>query len=257
MPDVVSGSLTFVAGWWARDIIGAGKLPLLLTLVSFIVTFLVTRTITRLIRSGRGPFRNNVSNTGTHIHHSVPGVVLLVAGSFTSIGAQGNIGKCVAAVLVGLGVSLVLDEFALLLHLRDVYWTQEGQTSVAVVSLAAASLMFALIGYSPVGVARIDSTELTVRITGIASVAVNAALLVVCLRKGKFATTVLGIFIPFVALVGSLRLARPTSPWARKRYSRVRMAAAVRRQQQFDDHWGAWARAVADFVAGRPSQPRR
>jgi hypothetical protein len=48
--------------WWPRDVIAAGKLPLML---SFVVTFASTRTITRLIRDGRVPFRN-VTADGTH-----------------------------------------------------------------------------------------------------------------------------------------------------------------------------------------------
>ena len=42
--------------WWHRDVIAAGKLPLMLCFVSFVVAFVSTRTITRLIRDGRGPF---------------------------------------------------------------------------------------------------------------------------------------------------------------------------------------------------------
>jgi hypothetical protein len=71
--------------WWHRDVIAAGKLPLMLCFVSFVVTFVSTRTITRLIRDGRGPFRN-VTAGGTHVHHSVPGIILLMIGAFTAVG---------------------------------------------------------------------------------------------------------------------------------------------------------------------------
>jgi hypothetical protein len=57
--------------WWHRDVIAAGKLPLMLCFVSFVVTFVSTRTITRLIRDGRGPFRN-VTAGGTHVHTPCP-----------------------------------------------------------------------------------------------------------------------------------------------------------------------------------------
>ena len=66
--------------WWHRDVIAADKLPLMLCFVSFVVTFVSTRAITRMIRDGRGPFRN-VTADGTHIHHSVPGIVLLMVGA--------------------------------------------------------------------------------------------------------------------------------------------------------------------------------
>ena len=66
-----------MASWWQRDVIAAGKLPLMLCFLAFVVTFAATRTITRMIRDGRGPFRNQVTASGTHIHHSVPGSILL------------------------------------------------------------------------------------------------------------------------------------------------------------------------------------
>ena len=69
-----------------RDVIAAGKLPLGLCFLAFVVTFVFTRTITRLIRDGRGPFRNNVTASGTHVHHAVPGLILLIVGAFTAIG---------------------------------------------------------------------------------------------------------------------------------------------------------------------------
>ncbi len=67
-----------MASWWHRDMIAPGKLPLMLCFLAFVVTFVVTRTITRMIRDGRGPFRNHVTASGTHIHHSVPGIILLI-----------------------------------------------------------------------------------------------------------------------------------------------------------------------------------
>ena len=62
--------------WWQRDIIDPGKLPLLVCFAAFVITFLTTRGITRAIRAGRGPF-HNISEGGTHVHHAVPGIVLL------------------------------------------------------------------------------------------------------------------------------------------------------------------------------------
>jgi hypothetical protein len=119
-----------VTNWWHRDIIAAGKLPLMLCFLAFVVTFLLTRTITRMIRDGRGPFHNQVTGSGTHIHHSVPGLILLIVGAFTAVGGPDQIGwRSFAGICVGIGVSLVLDEFALILHLQDVYWSGEGQRS--------------------------------------------------------------------------------------------------------------------------------
>ena len=89
--------------------------------------------VTRLIRAGKGPFRN-VSPGGMHIHHVVPGVVLTVIGGFGAVGSgTRGIGAAICAVIFGIGAGLVLDEFALILHLDDVYWTEQGRQSVEVV----------------------------------------------------------------------------------------------------------------------------
>jgi hypothetical protein len=114
--------------WWHRDILAADKLPLMLCFLAYVVTFLVTRAITRLIRDGKGPFKNQVTASGTHVHHAVPGLILLITGAFVSVGTNGLLWPSVAAVLIGIGVSLVLDEFALILHLSDVYWSAEGRS---------------------------------------------------------------------------------------------------------------------------------
>lgn len=125
--------------WWQQDVVDAGKWPLMLCFLAFVTTFLATRGITRLIRAGRGPFRNLVTSSGTHIHHSVPGIILLIVGAFIAVATAGlGVWFGIAAVMIGAGVSLVLDEFALILHLEDVYWTNEGRLSVNLVSLTAA-----------------------------------------------------------------------------------------------------------------------
>ena len=145
--------------WWYRNIIEPGKLPLLLALASFVLTFLVTRVITRLIRAGKGPFRN-LTPGGMHVHHVVPGVALMVVGGFIAIASgRRGFGAGTAAVLFGMGVGLVLDEFALILHLDDVYWTEEGRKSVEIVVLTVALVALILGGFLPFGVNELTANE--------------------------------------------------------------------------------------------------
>ncbi|CAO5238725.1 hypothetical protein [Frankia sp. AgKG'84/4] len=73
--------------WWDRDIEGAHKLPLMLSFIAFVLTFAITRTVARLIRAGRGPFHDNVTTSGVHVHHAIPGIVLLTVGAFMAVGA--------------------------------------------------------------------------------------------------------------------------------------------------------------------------
>jgi hypothetical protein len=245
-----------VAGWWHRDVIDAGKLPLMLCFLAFVLTFVITRTITRMIRDGRGPFHNHVTGGGVHVHHAVPGLCLLIVGAFTAVGAPHALGwRALAGIIVGVGVSLVLDEFALILHLQDVYWTGEGELSVQVVSLTAACLGLALVGFSPFGVQHVDGVELSVRLSAAAVLAVDGILAVVCALKGKYRCALFGIFLPPVGVVGALRLARPKSVWARHNYGEKRLGEAKRRAADFDRHWRPVQTDWDDFIGGRPSLP--
>ncbi len=92
-------------------------LPLLFVSISIVVTFLVTR----LIRAGKGPSKDNVSEGGVHAHHAVYGIFALLAGAVMNTAAESSVFRVLGAILIGAGASLILDEFALILHLRDVY----------------------------------------------------------------------------------------------------------------------------------------
>ncbi|MGW0880944.1 hypothetical protein [Streptomyces sp. NPDC002671] len=240
--------------WLQRNIIEPGKLPLLLALTAFVLTFAVTRVITRLIRAGKGPF-GNVKAGGLHIHHVVPGVLLTVIGGFGAVAAgRQGVGGAVSAVLFGMGAGLVLDEFALILHLHDVYWTEEGRKSVEVVVLTAALVGLLLAGFSPFGVNDLSQEELQSRGTVISNIAVNFLFSVIALSKGKARLAVFGVVVPLVALVGAVRLARPGSPWARRFYDnrpRARAKAALRAYRH-DRRWARPRRALQDWIGGKP-----
>ncbi len=244
-----------MASWFQREIIDNDRLALLLCFVAFIVTFVSTRVITRLIRAGRGPFKNNVAGGGLHIHHAVPGVILLVVGAFLSVGSGSDVPWAeIAAVLIGVGTSLVLDEFALILHLQDVYWADEGRISVEMVSLAVACMGLALVGVSPANFSGDPQDNATIGAT-IAGIVVHLTLIVVCVLKGKYKWALFGTFIPVVSVIGAVRMARPTSQWAKRRYSTERLAKAQLRAERMDARWGGLFDWVSDFVAGKPSEP--
>jgi hypothetical protein len=69
-----------------------------------------------MIRAGKGPFRDNVTPDGVHLHHAVYGIASLTVGAVVALGATSTFWRSVAGILVGAGMSLVLDEFALILH---------------------------------------------------------------------------------------------------------------------------------------------
>ncbi|MFI8432483.1 hypothetical protein ACIGJO_01825 [Streptomyces sp. NPDC079020] len=242
--------------WWYTNITEPGKLPLLLALSAFVLTFAVTRTITRMIRAGKGPFRN-ITPGGVHIHHVVPGVVLSVVGGFGAVasGRQG-VTAGVFAVIFGVGAGLVLDEFALILHLDDVYWTEEGRRSVEVVVLTASLVLLVLAGFSPLGVDDVSGDEQQSRLSVILSVMINFCFVLIALFKGKARMAVVGTLVPFVALIGAIRLARPTSLWARRFYrNRHRARArAVLRAYHHDVRWAGPRRRFQDLIGGAPDR---
>ncbi|MEQ6026350.1 hypothetical protein SOM70_27665 [Streptomyces salinarius] len=240
--------------WWQRNIMEPGKLPLLLALTAFVLTFAVTRVITRLIRAGKGPF-GNVKAGGVHVHHVVPGIVLTVVGGFAAVaGGRHGFGSAVAAVVFGMGAGLVLDEFALILHLDDVYWSEAGRKSVEVVVLTAALVGLVLAGFTPFGVDGVSQDELQDRANVIATVAGNFLFSLLALAKGKARLAIFGVIVPVIALVGAVRLARPGSPWARRFYAgRPRARAKARlRAYRHDRRWSGPRRAVQDWIGGRP-----
>ncbi|MFJ6013336.1 hypothetical protein [Streptomyces sp. NPDC092952] len=242
--------------WFDRNIVEPGKLPLLLALAAFVLTFAVTRVITRMIRAGKGPFRNFTPG-GLHIHHVVPGVVLSVVGGFGAV-ASGRHGATagICAVIFGMGAGLVLDEFALIVHLDDVYWTEEGRRSVEVVALTAALVMLVLAGFSPLGVNEVSSDEQQGRLGVLLTVAVNFCFVLIALFKGKARLAVVGTLVPFVALVAAVRLARPASAWAKRCYrGRPRARArALLREYHHDVRWAGPERRLQDLIGGAPDR---
>ncbi|MER5813243.1 hypothetical protein ABT143_34550 [Streptomyces sp. NPDC002033] len=245
-----------MGAWWYRNILEPGKLPLLLALSAFVLTFAVTRVITRMIRAGKGPFRN-VTPGGLHVHHAVPGVILMTLGGFTAIaGGRSGWGTCLAAALFGMGTGLVLDEFALILHLSDVYWSKEGTISVEVVILTSALASLLLCGFLPLGVDGLTPDEEQSRLTVMATVVVNLMVAVVALFKGKPRMAVLGMIVPLIALFAAVRLARPASPWARRFYRRRPKARArsLKRAYHHDRRWSVLRRRVDYLIGGAPSR---
>ncbi|MDQ1039146.1 hypothetical protein QFZ75_005562 [Streptomyces sp. V3I8] len=246
--------------WWTRNIIEPGKLPLLLALASFVLTFVITRMVVRLIRAGKGPF-GNVKAGGLHIHHVVPGVVLTVIGGFGAVGSDRHgFGSAVFAVVFGAGAGLVLDEFALILHLDDVYWSEEGRKSVEVVVVTAALVGLMLGGFLPFGVNGLTQDELHGRVGVVLSVGLNFLLALLTLSKGKARMAVFGVIVPLVALVGAVRLARPVSPWARRFYRRRPRARARARLRAYhhDRRWAGPRRRLQDLIGGKPDpEPAR
>jgi hypothetical protein len=244
-----------------RDhILVPGKQPLLLLFLSFILTFLAIRVSVRMIRAGVSWWPGNINRGGLHIHHVVFGVALMTVAGVASFApfSSALLWRSVSAAAFGVGAALVLDEFALILHLDDVYWTEEGRRSVDAVFLGVALMGLLVLGAAPFGVDDIAPEERTGRWDITLTVLFNTLLVIITLAKGKIWTGLIGILTPLVALVGAVRLARPSSPWARRFY-RVdsrKLRRASRRELRWHGRGTTARRWPADRVAGKPHLSR-
>lgn len=207
----------------------SGRTALMFMLVAFVATFVLTRLVVRLIRSGRGPF-GNVSVDGLHIHHLVPGIFLmLIASCAVFVLVPHGLVRDLLAGLFGTGAALTLDEFALWLHLDDVYWSEEGRKSVDAVVFVAGLGVLGLVASNPLARSPGEGTLFFVGF-----LALNLGFALVAVLKGRLLLGVGGAVIPFLALYPALRLARPGSLWFRRVYPEGsdKQAKALRRARR-------------------------
>jgi hypothetical protein len=254
-----------MSGWFQQQIVHTGRLPLFCFFVAFVVGFGFIRLSVRLIRAQVRWWPGNISTGNVHVHHMVFGVVLMVIGGVAELAAplQSLPWRAGPAALFGLGAALVLDEFALILHLRDVYWTNEGRVSVDAVFVAAGVTALLLLGVSPVGVKNVADYQRLLPASAGAVVTLHVTLAAlfllasVTLLKGKPWTGLFGLFIPPLFIVGAIRLARPGSPWARWCYRGRpgKLARADRREQRLRRPVIEAKIWVQDLLAGRHVQP--
>lgn len=113
-------------------------------LAGFLSSFALVRLSTWGVRDRWGPFRN-VSIGGRHIHHFVPGILLAFGAGTAALLSENDQVEQRLALPLGAGIGLTFDEAALLLDLRDVYWTREGLLSIQLSLGATAILSIAIL----------------------------------------------------------------------------------------------------------------
>jgi hypothetical protein len=241
----------FVPGY-QRHIVTTGKEPLLLLILSFLITFALTRLYTRLARA-RGWGSGSVH--GVHLHHMVVGILIVLSSGLVAIAVwPSGLGRSVIAIFFGAGAALTLDEFALSLYLKDVYWSPEGRSSIdaTVMGVMLAALLF--VGVSPFGIRETNAGPRWV-VSGF--IALHIVLATVTFLKGKLMLGLLSIFVTVAGLIGAFRLAKPRSPWAKWFYRRS-PAKLERSHRRFDEHPG-WIQRLdkwfVDLIGGAPSPP--
>ncbi len=127
----------------------ASQQSALFSWLAFTTVFGAVRGVTHAIKAGKGPFRN-LSLGGEHLHHYMWGIGMLAGvGAVAVRGTEELRRHPVTAVAYGGGLALIVDEFALLLDLKDVYWAKQGRISVDV-AISASSLVATYFAALPV-----------------------------------------------------------------------------------------------------------
>jgi hypothetical protein len=136
MSDSLGGRLRHTAG----EHLDYRRITSLRLLLSFVITFGIVRIITYTIHVDRGPFHDIVTGGGLHIHHYVWGIALVLVSGFLALNVDQARWHPLLAIPFGIGAALIVDEFALLLNLRDVYWARQGRWSVDLAIIVSALL---------------------------------------------------------------------------------------------------------------------
>ena len=202
-----------------RQIQVPGKETHFLILIAFVCSFAFIRGSAHMIRAQVSWWPGNVeTKTGTHIHHMFWGILLLMVMGYVGIATRiPDPWFELVAIGFGIGMGLTLDEFALWLNLKDVYWQQKGRQSIDAVIVATGLLVIALLGLQ----FWIDVYDAVLVLAGLdrgnAVIAIpiqliGVVLAIVCFRRGRRLVGIIGVFVPLVALVGAIAPSRRRTP---------------------------------------------
>jgi uncharacterized membrane protein (UPF0136 family) len=224
--------IAFIGELWNEQIVEQGREGIFLVLVGFLGSFLFIRTSTRLMRSPKVPWWPGSVTTGDlHVHHLVFGIVLMLAAP-TIAYAIPDVSPWweLTAVAFGIGAGLTFDEFALWLHLEDVYWAEEGRRSVDAVGIAAVFMGLVFLGAVPFELGGSDWELFLASLVGALIVVVTS---VACFMKKRIGHGFLGLIFYPLSLYGALRLAKPDSPWAKRFYGERNPKKQARSEKRF------------------------
>jgi hypothetical protein len=249
-----------MASWYQSYFIDTGRSAALWVVIGFLVTYGITRRITLKIRARSltpadqpipeeeksGGIIKDIHIGGVHVHHQVWGILLvLVTGLLMFRYSPGAPWAEILGALFGAGAALALDEFALWLHVEDVYWSEEGRKSIDAVMIAVVVGVGLLLTTSPLGLQENTAQEQGLWAATII-VVVHISYTIICMLKGKIFTGLIGLAVPIVSLVGAIRLAKPESFWAKRFYQGAKMERARTRhaddeayRQKWRDRFGA------------------
>lgn len=248
-------SASIISDFWA-NLQQHNEEGLFLVLLGFVLSFAFIRMSTRLMRSPKVPWwpGSVVSESGVHLHHLVFGIVAMMvagAGGFLAFGHSPWMEMC--AFLFGVGAGLTIDEFALWVHLDDVYWAEEGRSSIDATVIAVTVMMLVLVGFTPV---TIETGSAEAVIGSIFAALFILSFVLGALLKGRVLHGIVGFFFVPIAVYATCRIGKPRSTWARHRYGERRPAKQAKSEERFrpDRRTERFKNAFRDVVGGKPSE---
>jgi hypothetical protein len=246
---------SFVSDFW-NNLEQHHEQAVFLVLVGFIGSFAFIRMSTRIIRSESVSWwpGNIESDSGVHVHHLVFGIVtMMAAGTLGFVADSRSPFTEICALLFGIGVGLTIDEFALWVHLEDVYWAKEGRSSIDATVIAASLMLLIVLGASPVA---IESGSTEALLTSILLAILVFACVAICFAKGRILHGTLGLFVAPIAIYGAARIGKPKSAYARYRYGERRPKKQAKSAARFPPNrrTDRFKEAFRDIVGGKPSE---
>ena len=243
---------TILGDFWCDQIESNHQEAIFLVLVGFLLSFAFIRMSTRLMRSPKVPWwpGSIVSEGGLHVHHHVFGIVtMMIAGSLAFALDGDSIWFNLCGLAFGIGIGLTIDEFALWLHLEDVYWSEEGRRSIDATVLTAVVLALIMFGVRPF---EIDSNSIEFLIASILTALFVFLMVGICFLKDRILHAFVGFFFLPVAIYGASRLGKPNSVWAKRRYGERNPSKQKRAELRFrpDRRTARFKERFRDIVGG-------
>ena len=233
----------------------APRTSVLILFAAFLISFLFIRTSARLMRSPKVPWWPGSVTTegGLHIHHLVFGIILMLVGGTLGFALDETQSPWIelAAAAFGIGAGLTFDEFALWVHLEDVYWSREGRQSVDAAVIAVAFVGLVLTGAFSTS---LDTASTTLIIVSIVVLLFELLMIVIAVSKFRLLHGIFGVAIPPLAWWGAGRLAKPNSPWAKRFYGERRPKKQARAEARYGNRRiDRFKERMRDAIGGSPT----
>lgn len=239
--------------FWHDNLVAHHKQALFLVLLGFLGSFCFIRASTRLQRSPRVPWWPGSIVTGSvHLHHLVFGIAMMIgAGTVGFATYNSSPALEICAALFGVGAGLTIDEFALWVRLEDVYWSEEGRSSIDAAVIATLAMALIFLEVRPFDIS--SSTPVDVAATLEAPIVLG--FVTVCFAKQRFMHGTVGLFIWPLAVYGAMRLGKPQSLWAHRRFGQRNPARQAAAEQRFrpDRRTERLKETFRDAVGGTPT----